>query len=768
MGIINLKIKRLNSKEYLDALGKIQKHFEQSDQIENSWDQLNFDIEKNFYDYKKDLLNNDLKRISLAALNKNGDGIRISALTNNGIYNLYDLSNYSESDLYQIRGIGPTNLSKIIWARNREINSVSNSLKVRINPEYKSYSSTKLILSLYKKIQNASVIKNVIKVKNSTHQKWKNLFIEAKKARNPFSWVFKSEQKQKEINSSINAIISLLSDPEYLTINQLFTTYFDHEGIESIEAWDHFSHNSIYYFSELERFHPLEYFQSNRTPLIKPVQPQEPIQYCNEEADYGVNVKPENFTGEKFHYLTQEKITEIEQTVVDLELFKSNLRSYQLFGVKFSIHSKKVLLGDEMGLGKTVEAIALLCHLTQVSQRKSHFLVIVPSSVLINWTKEVKKHSHLNVFKLHGREFHTEINSWKEKGGVAITTYGHIHKVSLVRELKYEAIVLDESHYIKNPNTKRTLTASKLIDKADNVLLMTGTPIENNLVEMNNMIGFLNEDLAYELQIDVQFYKPEIYRHKVANHYLRRNRKDVLLELPELTVSDEWIEFTSKEKDLYESAVVAGNFMLMRRIAFVGVENQLSSKMERLLELCDEAKKNNKKVLIFSFFLNVIERIKNQLGTDAVDSITGAISSEKRLEIVEEFTNSASKHFLVCQVMAGGLGLNIQAASVVIIAEPQIKPSIEVQAISRSYRMGQLRDVIVYRLLTQESVDEYMVELMNHKQAIFDAYAKQSYLADHSKEAKEIIEVNLIKIIMEKERKRLLIKDALDLEIVVD
>jgi SNF2 family DNA or RNA helicase len=105
--------------------------------------------------------------------------------------------------------------------------------------------------------------------------------------------------------------------------------------------------------------------------------------------------------------------------------------------------------------------------------------------------------------------------------------------------------------------------------------------------------------------------------------------------------------------------------------------------------------------------------------------------------------------------MAGGVGLNIQAASIVIIAEPQLKPSIEVQAISRSYRMGQVNDVMVYRLLTEKSIDESLVELLNHKQAIFDAYAKESYLADNSKEAKDISEVNIQKVILSKERARI-------------
>jgi SNF2 family DNA or RNA helicase len=285
---------------------------------------------------------------------------------------------------------------------------------------------------------------------------------------------------------------------------------------------------------------------------------------------------------------------------------------------------------------------------------------------------------------------------------------------------------------------------------------MTGTPIENNLFEMNKLIGFVNSELSNELANDIFFYNPEIYRHKVAQHYLRRNRKDVLSELPDLMINEEWLEFSPKEKEIYKDAVMSGNFMYMRRVGFMGDDRSHCPKLDRLLEICEEAKINNKKVLIFSFFLEVIDKIKLQLGEDAVDIITGSVSSEKRLEIVEEFKNNPTKYFLVSQVMAGGVGLNIQAASIVIIAEPQLKPSIEVQAISRSYRMGQVNDVMVYRLLTEKSIDESLVELLNHKQAIFDAYAKESYLADNSNQAKDVSDVNIQKAILEKEKARIL------------
>jgi SNF2 family DNA or RNA helicase len=750
MGLINTKIKPIFSKEHRQALANLSNHFSLGNQIEKSWNQFDHEIQMNYQSFWNELFQNELSKIGVNVLNKNSDGIRISVLTNYGITTLLQLSKYSESQLYQIRGIGPTNLNRIINARQREINLIKNQIRVRINPDNRSMVATNLVQSIYNKIINKATFKNVEKVKSTLHPKWYQEYKNAIKLKNTLFWIFRRETSQIIINESAQFILDLSKNAEYITVNQLFKSFFDNMKVNPSISWSHFISNSTFYYAELEKHQntiqtPLNNYQNNQYKWIDP----------REQRIQEINKLPENFTGEKNLYLEPEYILKIENTMVSLDLFKSTLRGYQLFGVKFAINSKKILLGDEMGLGKTVEAIALLSHLKSNKTGTSRHLVIVPSSVLINWIKEVDKHSELKSFKLHGKHFNDEIKMWQSKGGVGITTYGHIHKIHAYGELNYDAIILDEAHYVKNHHTKRTQLASHLIKKSEYVLLMTGTPIENNLFEMNKLIGFVNTELSNELANDIFFYKPEIYRHKVAQHYLRRNRKDVLSELPDLMINEEWLEFSPKEKEIYKDAVMSGNFMYMRRVGFMGGDRSNCPKLDRLLEICEEAKINNKKVLIFSFYLEVIDKIKSELGEDAVDTITGAVSSEKRLEIVEEFKNNPKKFFLVSQVMAGGVGLNIQAASIVIIAEPQLKPSIEVQAISRSYRMGQVNDVMVYRLLTEKSIDESLVELLNHKQAIFDAYAKESYLADNSKEAKDISEVNIQKVILSKERARI-------------
>ena len=162
-------------------------------------------------------------------------------------------------------------------------------------------------------------------------------------------------------------------------------------------------------------------------------------------------------------------------------------------------------------------------------------------------------------------------------------------------------------------------------------------------------------------------------------------------------------------------------------------------KPKRLLEICDEAKLNGRKVLIFTYFREVIEKVQNLLGDRCLTPITGQVKATDRQKIVDELEASSAGTCLIAQVLAGGVGLNIQSASVVIFCEPQLKPSMETQAIARSYRMGQTETVFVHRLLSDETVDERIMDILKTKQDIFDTYADESIIA---KENMKLSEVN--------------------------
>ena len=193
--------------------------------------------------------------------------------------------------------------------------------------------------------------------------------------------------------------------------------------------------------------------------------------------------------------------------------------------------------------------------------------------------------------------------------------------------------------------------------------------------------------------------------------------------------------------------------MPMRRIAFTA-DPEHSQKLERIEELVDEATSNGRKVLVFSFYLDVLEAGPRSTGSRVVGVITGARPADQRQLLVDRFSESREPGVLVGQITAGGVGLNLQAASVVILCEPQVKPSLEDQAVKRAHRMGQLQRVQVHRLLTTDSVDERMLEILATKAELFARFAEQSEVADASPQATDVTEAEVAKQVIARERER--------------
>jgi SNF2 family DNA or RNA helicase len=315
------------------------------------------------------------------------------------------------------------------------------------------------------------------------------------------------------------------------------------------------------------------------------------------------------------------------------------------------------------------------------------------------------------------------------------------------RNLTVELLVVDEAHYIKNPGTGRSQATKEILPHAQRVCLMTGTPLENRIEEFHTLIGLLKPEVVPKLRlINAGFTRLGLERQRfheaVAPVYLRRNQEDVLRELPEKIEKEEWVDLTPGDKEIYKTAVRAKNMMAMRRSATLGKGDGRSAKLTRLGELFDEYRESEQKVLIFSFFLDVLEAVGNGLGAEAV--ITGDISPAQWLRIVDEFQKAPGFRLLPCQIQAGGVGLNLQAASVVILMEPQWKATAEDQAVARAHRMGQTRRVVVHRLLARNSVDERMLEILRGKREVFETYARDSLVKEASAEATEARMANAI------------------------
>ena len=452
--------------------------------------------------------------------------------------------------------------------------------------------------------------------------------------------------------------------------------------------------------------------------------------------------------------LAEDIVQAVRALELKTEFLSASLRGYQSFGARFALVQRKVIIGDEMGLGKTVEAIAVLAHLRAIGSHR--FLVICPAAVVTNWVREIGSKSTLPPHRLHGPERVAALQNWRRNGGVAVTTFDSLNWLheNAIGLSDLGCVVIDEAHYIKNPDAQRTRNSRRLLDKCDRAILLTGTPLENRLDEFRNLVAYLRTDLV----VDASEISPRRFRRQVAPAYLRRNQEDVLTELPDMVEVDEWLSMTSSDTRAYRDAVSAGNFMAMRQAAMIG--DAKSAKMDRLIEIVEEAEDNGRRVVVFSYFRDVLNRVAAAMPGQVFGPLTGSVPPLKRQEMVDQFSRAGHGAVLVSQIVAGGVGLNIQAASVVVICEPQLKPTMEWQAVARARRMGQLESVQVHRLLSEEGVDQRIREILARKADLFADFARISETAESAPEAYDVSEAELAREIIAAERERLFAESA--------
>ncbi|WP_308492283.1 C-terminal helicase domain-containing protein [Microbacterium terrisoli] len=224
--------------------------------------------------------------------------------------------------------------------------------------------------------------------------------------------------------------------------------------------------------------------------------------------------------------------------------------------------------------------------------------------------------------------------------------------------------------------------------------------------------------------------------------------------LTELVEVDEWLPFSTMDATAYRDAVRAGNFHTMRQAPML--QGAKSEKIQRLTDIVTEAEANGRRVIVFSQYLAVLDAVTAALPGAVVGPLTGSVPATKRQDLIDRFSAAPQGAVLVSQIAAGGVGLNIQAASVVVICEPQLKPTTEWQAIARAHRMGQLQSVQVHRLLSEQGADRRVTEILATKKALFQEFAAISETANETPEAVDISEAALAREIVADERRRLL------------
>ena len=654
-----------------------------------------------------------LSGMDVETINRDRLGIRVAALRAAGITDMEKLCALSVDQINAVKGIGDEAAYLIFTVAGRIRQEVRTDLKVRLTLDDRSEDATRLLHAVGCSMINGPSVREAQSLYDSYHDTVKEAYQAARPASNALRWLFTSREKKKEAADAALYLYSLLAGEYGERVGALLKEFDALELPDDAALWADFERNSAAYYAQLDRL----------------------------DRELGAAID-NSYSG-----LPEDLVRSVEQQPIYVDELKATLRGYQEFGVRYILRQGNVLLGDEMGLGKTVQAIAAMVSLKTLGA--THFMVVCPASVLVNWAREINQFSDLPVTLIKGGDFAAS-RRWQDSGGVAVTTYESISRFALPQSFTFSMLIADEAHYVKNPAARRTQSLILLSRKAQRTLFMTGTPLENRVDEMCFIVSCLRPDVAGEIRQMKYISSAPQFREKLAPVYLRRTRENVLSELPALIEKEQWVEMTAEEWARYMISVSTENFMAMRQVSWDVPDVRRSSKAKRLLELCREAEEDGRKVIVFSFFRQTIDKVKKLLGDKALEPITGSVSALRRQQIVDEFTAADDGAVLICQVQAGGTGLNIQAASVIIFCEPQIKPSIENQAISRAYRMGQIRNVMVHRLLSDNTVDERILELLREKQEQFELYAEESATGSEYMKAESSLSTAIIA--MEKER----------------
>lgn len=437
----------------------------------------------------------------------------------------------------------------------------------------------------------------------------------------------------------------------------------------------------------------------------------------------------------------------------------AELRPYQEEGYrwlrKMADWQTGACLADDMGLGKTLQCIALL--LSRVKEGPS--LVIAPASVCRNWMSEVEKFTTGIQPVLFGAGDRKQVVEQLEAGALLVVSYGLLNtEGELLASRKWNVMILDEAHAIKNIGTKRAQSAMS-VDAAVKIAA-TGTPLQNHMGELWNLFQFLNPGLLGSQQafnerfvIPIEKSNNELARRSLKDlikpFILRRTKNQVLDELPDKTEITLQVEMSDAERTFYEALrlkaltdiqtinntansgekqlrVLAEIMKLRRACCHSSLANKDinldSAKLQRFEELVDDLIENGHKALVFSQFVDHLALISKLLDSKGIpfEYLDGSSPMKEREESIRRFQAGSTDLFLI-SLKAGGVGLNLTAADYVIHMDPWWNPAVEDQASDRAHRIGQTKPVTIYRLVTKDTIEDKIVELHKNKRDLADS-----------------------------------------------
>ena len=458
----------------------------------------------------------------------------------------------------------------------------------------------------------------------------------------------------------------------------------------------------------------------------------------------------------------------IEEEISIPECLEKVLRYYQKTGYRWlkvlDQYKFGGILADDMGLGKTVQMLSIIAAYVEEKDNRRASIVVCPSSLTLNWQNEAKKFTNeIQAMVIRGdnatrKEQISQIDNYD----LVITSYDLLKRdIDLYKEAKYQFryIIADEAQYLKNSNTQNAKAVKTI--QADTRYALTGTPIENSLSELWSIFDFIMPGYLFTYKKFKEHFETPIVKDNdiramqklkmlIEPFVLRRTKKQVLTELPEKTITVLNNQMKEEQEKIYLTYLsqikadilstvndrgfeksqiqILAALTRLRQICchpgiFIDDYKDGSSKLDQCMEIVKEAANSGHKILIFSVYTSMFEILEKELKANEIKyfKLTGQTKVDERIELVDEFnTNEDIKVFLI-SLKAGGTGLNLTGADMVIHYDPWWNSSAENQATDRAYRIGQKRNVQVYKLITKNSIEEKIYELQQKKSELIDS-----------------------------------------------
>ncbi|MBP6287050.1 MAG: SNF2 helicase associated domain-containing protein [Ferruginibacter sp.] len=437
------------------------------------------------------------------------------------------------------------------------------------------------------------------------------------------------------------------------------------------------------------------------------------------------------------------------------------LRPYQTSGYQWLNYLNDVgwggILADDMGLGKTIQALSMLEHYKEVNGSLKA-IVVCPTTLIYNWKNEVEKFTPSLSWHIHHGSTRGRSTEELQQQNIIITTYGTLRSdIQLLLKVHYDYVILDESQAIKNPASKVTKAACLL--NAKNRLCMSGTPLQNNTFDIFAQMNFLNPGLLGNMEFfRNEFATPidkfgeqdqkEHLRKLLYPFILRRTKEQVAKDLPEKTETILFCEMEDEQRKIYEvyrntyrekilgsiddqgigksQLTILQGLMKLRQIcdspAILNEEEKHPNHSIKLDELAREIEENigDHKALIFSQFLGMLALIKKKLVEDDIkfEYFDGSTSAVDREKAIQNFQNNDECRVFLISLKAGGVGLNLTAADYVYIVDPWWNPAVEQQAIDRTHRIGQTKNIFAYRMICIDTIEDKILQLQERKKKL--------------------------------------------------